>query len=371
MSDAHAPCGCAAPGSRRAFLLSLLGIVGAACAGPRPEAAARRQGDLLAEAGGILGRSPVVDLHAHPGGFVRTASADLPLAALADMQAGGVHAAFFAAVGDAPVIRLEGTRVHQFRDPRPGELRRVSLEQLGRVLRRVKDEQVELLWSPSDLTVARYLGRPAALLALEGADGLEGNPKLVSELFEVGVRSIQLLHYRVNELGDIQTERPRHGGLTPAGRDVVAEMNRRGMVVDGAHASEATLRDILATSRHPIIVSHTAPSRLRNYQRHLSDDLIRAVAARGGLVGIWPLASAQEGGEQFFRDLDHVRRLVGVDYVGVGTDLAGLRTATSIGSHRQFALLPAAMLARGFKAGDIRKILGGNFLRLYEALGPA
>jgi membrane dipeptidase len=364
-------CPCAAPGSRRAFLASLLGVVAAACAGPSPPAASRRQADLLAQGQSILGRSPVVDLHAHPGGFVRSASAELPLAALADMQAGGVHAAFFAAVGDAPVIRLENNRIFQFREPRPGELRRVSIEQLGRVLRRVKEEQLELLWSPADLTVARYLGRPAALLALEGGDGLEGNPRLVKELHEVGVRSIQLVHYRINELGDIQTERPRHGGLTPAGQDVVAEMNRLGMIVDGAHASADTLRGILAASRHPIIVSHTAPARLRSYQRHLPDELIRAVAARGGIVGVWPLATAREGPEQFFRDLDYLRRLVGIDHVGVGTDMAGLRASTSLPTHRHLAVLPAALLARGFSAEETRKILGGNFLRLYESVARA
>src|SRR5262245_50902868 len=123
-SDADPLCGCAAPGGRRAFLASLLGLVAAACAGPSQPAADRRQADLLGDAARILGKSAVIDLHAHPGGFVRTASSDLPVTALTDMHDGGVHAAFFAAVGDAPVIRLEGNRVFQFREPRPGELRR-------------------------------------------------------------------------------------------------------------------------------------------------------------------------------------------------------------------------------------------------------
>ena len=114
-------------------------------------------------------------------------------------------------------------------------------------------------------------------------------PRYVRELHRIGVRSIQLMHYRINELGDIQTEKPRHGGLTRAGGDVVAEMNRLGMVVDGAHASPDTLRAILAASRAPVIVSHTGPAELRPFARHLSDDLLRAVAARGGVIGVWPL----------------------------------------------------------------------------------
>lgn len=90
------------------------------------------------------------------------------------------------------------------------------------------------------------------------------------------------MHYRINELGDIQTEPEHHGGLTPAGERVIAEMNRLGMVVDGAHASSDTPCGILAASRTPIIVSHTDPAALRPFAHHLSGDLIRAVAAKGG-----------------------------------------------------------------------------------------
>ena len=145
-------------------------------------------------------------------------------------------------------------------------------------------------------------------------------------------------------------------------------MNRLRMLVDGAHASPDTLRGILAASGHPILVSHTGPAALRpTVRRHLSDDLLQAVASRGGLIGIWPLARTPAGVEQLIAEVDYVRRLIGVEHVGIGTDMAGL-ASSSIPTYREFAPLPAALLARGFSGADTRRVLGGNFLRLFETV---
>jgi len=360
-------CGCASPGSRRAFLASLLAAVGAACAGPGAAAQARRERDLLAQGAAAVAGAPVVDLHAHPGAFTRIASGGLGLDALEDMRAGGVDVAFFAAVADGPVIRREPGRIRQFREPAPGELHRSTLGQLERVLARARGGQLDLVLSGRALAT-RAAGRPpGALLAIEGGDALEGDPGRVAAFHALGVRSIQLVHYRINELGDIQTEPARHGGLTPAGREVIAEMNRLGMIVDAAHASPDTLRDILAVSRHPVIVSHTGPAALRDVKRHLGDDLLRAVAARRGVVGVWPMAARPAGLGQWLDDLDHVRRVAGIDHAGVGTDMAGLSTFTALPSYRGFPELPAALLARGHAEADLRKLLGGNLRRVFEA----
>src|SRR5438093_270318 len=129
-------------------------------------------------------------------------------------------------------------------------------------------------------------GRRERDLMAQGADVLATEPTI--DLHALGMRSIQLMHYTVNELGDIQTEPPRHQGLTSAGQEIVAEMNRLGMIVDGAHASAATLRGIVATSRSPIIVSHTGPASTRTSARHLDDAAMKLVAAQGGVIGIWP-----------------------------------------------------------------------------------
>lgn len=364
------PACCTAPGpaGRRAFLSALLGAAAAACASPTQQAAERRERELHRQAADILAGGPVVDLHAHPGAFTRARTGALPLSALEEMAAGGVDLAFFAAVGDGPVIRREGRRLRQYRDPVPGELWRATIGQLERDRARAAEGRLALVRAPADLAAARRTRTPAALLACEGGDPLEGDPARVRELFALGVRSLQLVHYRVNELGDIQTEPERPGGLTPAGQETVALMNRLGLVVDAAHAAPGTLRAILAASSAPIVVSHTGPAALRPFARHLDDDLQRAVAARGGLIGVWPLAPRPAGLERFFDDLAHVRRVAGIDHVAIGTDMAGLSTFTALPTHRELAPLPAALLARGFPEPEIRQMLGGNAVRLLEAV---
>jgi membrane dipeptidase len=286
-------CGCASLAGRRAFLASLLAVISAACAGPGVVAQNRRQRDLVAQGAAAVTGAPVIDLHAHPGAFTRAVTGELPQAAMDDMRAGGVDVAFFAAVADGLVIRREPGRIRQWREPGPGELYRNTQGQLTRVLARTRAGDLDLVLSPRDLASATSGGRRGALLAIEGGDALEGDAGRVREFHAMGVRSIQLVHYRINELGDIQTEPARHGGLTPAGREVIAEMNRLGMIVDAAHASPATLRDILSTSRRPVIVSHTGPAALRDVPRPHGDAHLRRVAGRAS--GPWlpgPPASA-------------------------------------------------------------------------------
>jgi membrane dipeptidase len=278
-----------------------------------------------------------------------------------------VGAALFCAVADGPVIRREQAGIRNYRDPRPGELHRATLGQLDRVRVRAQQGRLRMILVPGDVAAAQRDSVPGALLACEGGDALDGQAARVRELYDLGVRSIQLVHYRVNELGDIQTEPERHYSLTPAGADVIAEMNRLGMIVDGAHAAPSTLRGILAASRRPIIVSHTGPARLRQYARHLDDDLLRAVAARGGVVGVWPLARVGETTEGFLQNVDYVRKVIGIEHVGIGTDMTGMSTFTSIPTYRDFAAVPAALLARGYSEAHLKLLLGGNVLRVFEA----
>ncbi|HSE96550.1 MAG TPA: membrane dipeptidase [Methylomirabilota bacterium] len=314
--------------------------------------------------------TPTIDLHAHPGAFHRPRTGELPLSALEDMQAGGVDAAFFAVVTDGPVLHRSLHGIRQVREPHPGELRGVTLALLDRVLVRVREGRLPLALGPTDL--AAPAAQPVALLALEGGDGLEGDPARVADFHRLGVRSIQLVHYRVNELGDVQTEAPRHHGLTGAGREVVAEMNRLGMIVDGAHASPETLHDVLAVSRHPVIVSHTGPAGRRpESRRHLADGGLRDVADAGGVIGLWPLARPPLGLDALLDDVEYACQLVGTDHVGIGTDMAGLRTATALPSYRDFPALRAGLAARGFAAADLDRLLGGNLLRVFEQVAGA
>jgi membrane dipeptidase len=353
-------------------LSSLLGAVVAACAGPTAAGSARRERDLMAQATDVVAGSPTIDLHAHPGGFTRQSTGQVPTAALEDMQFARVDAAFFSVVTDGPVIRRQPGGIRNYREPREGELYRSALGQAERVRVRAREGRLKLLLEPGDVAAARGLRVPGALLALEGGDALEGMVARVREFHALGVRSIQLMHYRINELGDIQTAPARHGGLTPRGHDVLAEMNRLGIVVDGAHAAPGTLHGILAASRAPIIVSHTGPAALRPYARHLADDLIQAVAARDGVIGVWPLSRTGAGPlDQMLTDIEHVRRLVGIDHVGIGTDMDGLSRFTVMPTYRDFAPLPAALLARGYGEAELARLLGGNLMRVFEAATAA
>jgi membrane dipeptidase len=353
------------PRTRRAFLTAALGAISAACAGPTVDAAAKRETDLLRQGAASLG--PIVDPHAHPGRFTYAVTGDLPLAALDEMEAARVHCAFFAAVGDGPVIRREPGGIRNHRNPNPGELHRSTVGQFGRVRRRGEEGRVRLVLSRADLAGIGS-GKTSALIAIEGGDPLEGKVERVGEYHALGVRSIQIMHYRVNELGDIQTEPPRHNRLTDAGAAVVQEMNRLGMVVDGAHAAPDTLRGILDVCRTPIIISHTGPAALRpNVKRHLTDDQMRAVAAKGGVVGIWPLVPARPATlDQFLADLKHARQVIGIDHISFATDMTGMATSTAILTYSEFAAVPAALLANGFTEGEAKKLLGANLLRVMD-----
>jgi membrane dipeptidase len=231
----------------------------------------------------------------------------------------------------------------------------------------VGDGSLALALSPADLIACKKKGVPCAVLAFEGSDPLEGNLSHVRLFYDRGLRVLQLVHFRINELGDVQTEPPRHGGLTPFGRDVVREANRLGMIVDIAHAHSETARGALAESRHPIIDSHTRPAARGNNPRFRSDDELRAVAKKGGVVGMVPLAAGKTL-DDFISDIDYVKWLIGIDHVGIGTDLNGMGAETVVPTHKEFALIPAGLLARGYSEADVAKIIGGNFMRVFRGV---
>ena len=210
-------------------------------------------------------------------------------------------------------------------------------------------------------------GRPGAILAVEGGDFLEGKIDRVPEAHARGVRSIQLVHYRVNELGDIQTEAPLHGGLTPFGQDVIREMNRVGLVVDVAHL---TLDGVRAGGRGRAEAPASCPTRC--WRHRLRDapsrEHARLVADNGGVIGIFPVNSRLPRALRLRRPHRADDRGVGVDHVGVGTDMDGISPPSFVAKddYADWPSVPAALLARGHSREDVAKVVGGNFLRLYR-----
>jgi len=359
-------CGWSNPVPRRTFVLSVLGVIASACSGPTMSASAKRERALVDEAA-VLSQRISVDLIAHAGPLAGTAahpkySRDVS-GVLLDMRDGKVDAAVFSTITDR-LLRLAPTsgRSRQYRDPVPGELVRYAESQLGELL---KDGNLAIALSPSELIAYKKKEVPCAVLGFEGADPLEGNLSHVRRFYDRGLRVLQLLHFRINELGDVQTEPARHGRLTPFGRDVVREMNRLGMIVDIAHAHSETARGVLVESRHPIIDSHTRPAARGTSPRFRSDDELRAIARKGGLVGMVPSTRGKTF-DDFLGDLDYVKSIIGIDHVGIGTDLNGMGVETAVPTHKEFALIPAGLLARGYTESDVAKIVGGNFMRIFR-----
>jgi membrane dipeptidase len=206
------------------------------------------------------------------------------------------------------------------------------------------------------------------LVTCEGGDFLEGRLPRVEEVWQQGARSITLVHYRVNDLGDIQTEPPRHGGLTPFGVDVVGEMNRLGMIIDLAHATWDVTRDVLDRSSHPVMISHSHLARGDDpHPRLLSRDHALAVAREGGLVGAWPAGVALETFDDYLDEILRMVDLLGADHVSIGTDMdANYQPVMT--NYREMPSLAAGLRERGLGETETALVMGGNFMRLFEAV---
>lgn len=308
-----------------------------------------------------------IDLHSHPG-MVRGLARATMDGHIERMAVGRVRASLFAAVGDGPLLTMSPQgRIYAQREPQPEELYRATYAQLERVQTRITAGALMLIEQMVDLDRARSQGRHAAVLAVEGGDFLEGRLDRVQEAHARGIRSIQLVHYRVNELGDIQTEAARYGGLTPFGRDVIREMNRLGMLVDVAHATFDGVRAAVETSSKPVVLSHTFVD-VPGVARAVSREHARLVAQGGGVVGVFPVAF---GGPGFSGYIDHLSRMadvVGVDHVAIGTDMDGIPfQIATFDDYSEWPSIATALLGRGYGRADVAKVMGGNVARVLRA----
>jgi membrane dipeptidase len=207
-----------------------------------------------------------------------------------------------------------------------------------------------------------------ALLAVEGAHALDGDPTNVDRLFDAGCRMVGLTHFFDNSFAG-SAHGTAKAGLTPAGREVVDRLEERSMVVDLAHASEATIDDVLAMATRPVVVSHTGVRGTADNPRNLSDDQLRGVAATGGIVGIgfWPTASGGDDALSIARAISHAVAVIGSDHVALGSDFDGAVAVPFDASG--LPVLTAALLAEGLDEATIAAVMGGSALRyLREAL---
>jgi membrane dipeptidase len=331
------------------------------------------------ERGAALAREQVwMDAHAHPGRsflvglgpenpLVRVLGAPDPERALADLAAGGVRLAAFATVGDLGALTLTDAGIRAARDFEPGEAAADHLRQLEAIVGLAEGARHGIVRSAADLRPASADG-VGILVACEGADFLEGRLEGVEEVHGRGARSITLVHYRVNELGDIQTEAPVHDGLTPFGADVVAEMNRLGMVIDLAHATWEVTKDVLDRTAAPVMISHSHLARgEESHPRLLSAEHALAVTRAGGVVAAWPSGVALGSFDEFLDEILRMVELLGVDHVAIGTDMdANFRPVVT--SHRQYPDLAAGLLTRGMSEAEVGAVLGGNLVGLFAGV---
>ena len=255
-------------------------------------------------------------------------------------------------------------------------------------------DAIELATSAADVRRIAGSGRLAALLGLEGGHAIEDDLETLVRFHAKGVRYMTLVHQHTNGWADSASDADdasiaHHGGLTPFGVEVVKLMNDLGVLVDVSHAADATFWDALEVSRAPVIASHSSARALSASPRNLTDEMLRAVGAQGGIVMVnfadyyldprkldrgdhvrfllthpfsWrtPLAALAD-------HVEHVARVAGVDHVGIGSDFDGVPFLPArMGSVAELPNLTEELLRRDWSETDLRKLLGENALRVLE-----
>ncbi|MDR3534089.1 MAG: membrane dipeptidase [Rhodopila sp.] len=313
-----------------------------------------------------------VDLPSHAGGIastsrMRSGQAFGPVSV--PMRNGGMAAVCLAIVSDGPTHKLMSDgRLHPYRDPDPGELYAYSQVAFGRLQWMVQTQGLTIVTGSAGIRAARA-GTASAIIAAEGADFLEGQPDRVDEAYKRwSLRHLQLTHYRVNELGDIQTEPPVHGGLTDTGAEVIRRCNRLGIVVDVAHGTFDLVKRAASVTTKPLVLSHTSlATRPSRFSRLIIPEHARLVAQTGGVIGVWPPQSVFPTMDALAAGMARMVDAVGVDHVGLGSDMRGLVGPSVFPDYDRLPDLAEALLRAGFSTADTGKILGGNYVRVFEA----
>lgn len=366
---------------------------------------ASAQDDLMAHARRLSDEAIGIDSHIDTIQHVLIANADLaqnlPYAHVdfPKLREGGMKAPFFALW--VPVFYPGAEAVRRTLDLR---------EAMQRMLDAHKD-QIELATNASDIERIVKSGKIAAFLSIEGGHQIDDDLAVLRAYYQLGIRAMTLTHFKDNNWADSSTDKPRHNGLTPFGKQVVHEMNRLGMIVDVSHVSDKTFYDAIATSAKPVILSHSSSRAISDIPRNVTDDMLRALAKNGGVIGInfgegfinhkdadalnSAISSLSSGPENLtgkaldeyaakaYRDqiagqhkafatindvvthIDHVVKIAGIDHIGIGSDFDGI-TAPPQGLENisKMPYLVAALLKHGYSDRDIKKILGENYLRV-------
>ena len=306
------------------------------------------------------------DMHSHIGMLGQRRLGSLREA----MAANGMLLIARKYVSDSAVIRMMAGGFGAHRVAAPGELAGLFDKNVPSMRERHRRDGLAEILSAADLERVLKEPVPCVVLSAEGADFLEGDIKRLEAARAMGLVHLQLVHYRVAEVGDICTERPVHNGLTAFGKEVVQACNRLGILVDVAHATSAGIEQALEISSRPVIYSH---GHVAGYEPSHTMDGARArgihlpvakkIAARQGVVGLWALGSMYRSlGGMADALLDAAGKL-GPAHVGIGSDMAGMPSSV-IPTYAEFAELADVLAKRGVKGEDLENILGMNYVRV-------
>ncbi|MCH5310108.1 MAG: membrane dipeptidase [Prevotella sp.] len=230
--------------------------------------------------------------------------------------------------------------------------------------------------TPADLWENKRRGRKSIMLGIENGIALDGKLSNLRHFAERDIVYMTLCHNGDNDICDSARGNATHGGVSAFGEQVIREMNRLGIMVDLSHADEKSFYDALEISAQPIVCSHSSCRALCDHPRNLTDDQMRALAAKGGVMQVTLYAGflrtdGEATIEDAIRHLEHAIEVMGIDHVGLGTDFDGDGGIRGLADSSELIHFTRHLLARGYSEEDIRKIWGGNFLRVMEQVQQA
>ena len=230
---------------------------------------------------------------------------------------------------------------------------------------------ISIARTPADLWSNKQQGKKSIMLGIENGYALEGKLENLRHFAERGIVYMTLCHNGDNDICDSARGSQTHGGVSSFGREVIKEMNRLGIMVDLSHAAESSFYDALELSETPIVCSHSSCRALCDHPRNLTDDQMRALAQKGGVMQVtlyngFLVKEGQATIEDAMRHLEHAIKVMGIDHVGLGTDFDGDGGICGLANSSELLQFTRQLLARDYSEQDIQKIWGGNFLRVMK-----